>query len=118
MILKIPFVTFKMKKEKSFNLRIKPVIYKIFSTILFLLSGLIVFSEVFLFFEFNFSIIGFLINSSKDNFVMLNIYCQIPITYLLVACLYGLFNFKFSGYYGIYKNRKTDSISLYSFQSN
>lgn len=43
---------------------------------------------------------------------MLNIYCVIPLTYLFLCALKGLFSLKLSSYYGVYNNQNTDSFSL------
>jgi len=58
------------------------------------------------------SIFGILINISNANALLTNLICIIPLTYLFCASLIGLFHLKLSGYYGIYKNQKTQIISL------
>jgi len=48
----------------------------------------------------------------------LHFFIMIPIIFLFVMSIYSLFKLKISGYFYMYKNRQTDSVSLMFFSTN
>lgn len=77
-----------------------------------LMSVTIIISEITLFLKLNLSIIGMIVDACSNSIFMLNIIVVSCLIFLFYACLYGVFNLKISGVYGMYKNNQTDSTSL------
>ena len=90
---------------------IKPWMMRALAFGLILLSLSVVLSEVTLFTNLPLSIFGILIEKS-DNIYMLNVLCLIPLIFMFLTSLYGLFHLKLYGYYSVHDNRQTDSLSL------
>lgn len=78
-------------------------------SIIFSLSTML--SEITLFTKLNFSVFGMLIESC-NSILLFHLLTVIPLIFLFISCLFGLFNLKLSGIYGMYKNNHTDSVSL------
>jgi hypothetical protein len=57
------------------------------------------------------SIFGMLIEQSS-SILALNILALLPLVFVFLTSLYGLFNLKLSGFYSMHNNRHTDSVSL------
>jgi hypothetical protein len=96
---------------KYYYLNIKPWVLRVLAFFLILMSLATVLSEITLFTNFPLSIFGLLIEKSQ-NIYALNILCLIPLLFIFITSLYGLFNLKLSGFYSIHDNRQTDSSSL------
>jgi hypothetical protein len=96
---------------KIYYLDLKPFLLRVTAIILFILSLVTVISEITIFSEKKYSLFGYLVQSSNSLF-MINIFCVVPLTYLFLCALKGLFSLKLSSYYGIYNNQNTDSFSL------
>lgn len=75
------------------------------------MSLAIIISEITLYTKINFSVFGTFIDSTDSLFLM-HILTIIPLVFLFIACLFGLFNLRISGLYGMYSNNHTDSTSL------
>jgi hypothetical protein len=100
------------KFEKVYHLSLRPWFLRILAFFLILMSLATVLSEITLFMEkMSFSIFGLLVDSSENIFII-NLLSLIPIIFLFLTSLYGLFNMKVSWFYTIHDNRHTDSISL------
>ena len=85
--------------------------------ILFIFGGIIFVSEIGFCLPYNLSLFSLLIRS-VTNVLVLHIVLFIQIIYLLGMSIYTLLSLKISGYYGMYPNRQTDSISLLFFSDN
>ena len=100
-----------------YYLKIRQILIFILTVILFIFGGIIFISEISIPLPWNLSIFGLLISSITNVFI-LHIILFIQIIYLLGMSMYTLFSLKISGYYGMYRNRQTDSISLLYFSDN
>ena len=100
-----------------YYLKIRQIFIFILTVILFIFGGIIFISEISIPLPWNLSIFGLLISSITNVFI-LHIILFIQIIYLLGMSMYTLFSLKISGYYGMYRNRQTDSISLLYFSDN
>lgn len=70
---------------------------------------------------FKFSLYGRILKSviKKDlGIIGLHFFIMIPIIFLFVMSIYTFFKLKISGYFYMYKNRQTDSVSLMYFSTN
>jgi len=69
---------------------------------------------------FHFSLYGEILYSIINNMgiIGLHFFIMIPIIFLFVMSIYSLFKLKISGYFYMYKNRQTDSVSLMFFSTN
>ena len=102
-----------LKKLKiAYNLFISNWLRRLAGFFIVILSVSTIISEVTLYFKVNASIIGILIDSSSQSLFMIHFLSVVPLSFLFYYCLYGLFNLKINGLYGIYKNNQTDSVSL------
>lgn len=100
-----------------FYKKIRPSLY-FFFTLLFLFIGIIIIiSELTFALPWNISILGLVINS-VNNVLLLHIVVIIPILILFLMSMYTLLKFKIAGYFGMYNNRQTDSVSILFFTSN
>lgn len=96
---------------KYYYLNIRPWLLRLVAFLLIVLSLATLLSEITLFTNLPLSIFGLLIEQS-DNIYMLNILCLIPLCFMFLCSLYGLFKLKLAGYYSVHRNRQTDSTSL------
>lgn len=110
----------KLNKNQDFNFKIQTA-YKYFSKQwglrilalqMILLSLTTILSEMTLFTRVNVSIIGMLVNSSSQSLLLVHVLTVFPLMFLFFACLFGMFNLKISGVFGMYKNNHTDATSL------
>lgn len=99
------------KTVKLYHLHIRPWILRGVAVILIILSLITILSEITLFTNLPLSVFGLLIEKF-DNIYVMNTLCLIPICFMFLTSLYGLFKIKLSGYYSIHDNRHTDSTSL------
>ena len=70
---------------------------------------------------FKFSLYGYILQSVVDKdlgIIGLHFFIMIPIIFLFVMSIYTFFKLKISGYFYMYKNRQTDSVSLMYFSTN
>ncbi len=69
---------------------------------------------------FGFSLYGKILSSiiNSMGIIGLHFFIMIPIIFLFVMSIYSLFKLKISGYFYMYKNRQTDSVSLMFFSTN
>lgn len=88
-----------------------PLVYRIIAYFFYCLSCLIIISEVTIFLNFNLCVFGIAINYTNSISFILPL-AIIPLVYLISSTLYGLFNLKISGIFGIYSNKQTDAESL------
>ena len=85
--------------------------------VLFKAQKIIFVSEIGFCLPYNLSLFSLLIRS-VTSVLVLHIVLFIQIIYLLGMSMYILLSLKISGYYGMYPNRQTDSISLLFFSDN
>ena len=88
--------------------------------ILLVLAGILtLISQIGVLFDFSLygSIIKFVIEKNLGIYG-LHIFIMIPIIFLFVMSIYTFFRLKISGYFNMYKNRQTDSVSLMYFTTN
>ena len=97
--------------------KVRKIIIFILTIILFIFGGIIFISEISISLPWNLSFFSLLI-SSVTNVLILHIVLFIQIIYLLGMSMYTLLRLKISGYYGMYPNNQTDSISLLYFSEN
>jgi hypothetical protein len=98
-------------KVKNYHLNIKPWLHRVVAFFLIILSLCTILSEITLFTNLPLSLFGLLIGQF-DNIYIINILCLMPLIFMFLTALYGLFNLKLSGFYSIHDNRQTDSASL------
>ena len=69
---------------------------------------------------FNFSLYGVIVKAIiKDiSIFRLHFFIMIPIIFLFIMSIYTFFKIKLSGYFYMYKNRQTDSVTLMYFSTN
>ena len=70
---------------------------------------------------FNFSLYGKIVKAVvKGNLGILGLhfFIMIPIIFLFIMSIYTFFKLKISGYFYMYKNRQTDSVTLMYFSTN
>ena len=69
---------------------------------------------------FDFSLYGKILEKviNKIGIFGLHFFIMIPIIFLFVMSIYTFFKLKISGYFYMYKNRQTDSVSLLFFSTN
>ena len=70
---------------------------------------------------FNFSLYGKVVKAVvKKNLGILGLhfFIMIPIIFLFIMSIYTFFKLKISGYFYMYKNRQTDSVTLMYFSTN
>ena len=113
------FIT--LNKISSFKiwyyLKPRKILIIIMAIILFIFGGIIFVSEIGFCLPYNLSLFSLLIRS-VTNVLVLHIVLFIQIIYLLGMSMYTLLSLKISGFYGMYPNRQTDSISLLFFSDN
>ena len=97
--------------------KVRKILIFILTIILFIFGGIIFISEISISLPWNLSFFSILI-SSVTNVLILHIVLFIQIIYLLGMSMYTLLRLKISGYYGMYPNNQTDSISLLYFSEN
>ena len=68
-------------------------------------------SEITLYTKINFSLFGMFMDVSDSLFIV-HLLTIVPSIFIFISCLFGLFNLRISGVYGMYKNNHTDSTSL------
>ena len=100
-----------------YYIKIRRILIFILTIILFIFGGIIFISEISISLPINLSIFSLLI-SSVTNVLILHLVLFIQIIYLLGMSMYTLFRLKISGYYGMYPNNQTDSVSLLYFSDN
>ena len=69
---------------------------------------------------FNFSLYGVIVKAIiKDiSIFRIHFFIMIPIIFLFIMSIYTFFKIKLSGYFYMYKNRQTDSVTLMYFSTN
>ena len=97
--------------------KVRKILIFILTIILFIFGGIIFISEISISLPWNLSFFSLLI-SSVTNVLILHVVLFIQIIYLLGMSMYTLLSLKISGYYGMYPNNQTDSISLLFFSEN
>ena len=97
--------------------KIRRILIFILTIIFFLFGGIIFISEISISLPWNLSFFSLMI-SSVTNVLILHLVLFIQIIYLLGMSMYTLFRLKISGYYGMYPNNQTDSVSLLYFSDN
>ena len=97
--------------------KIRRILIFILTIIFFLFGGIIFISEISISLPWNLSFFSLII-SSVTNVLILHLVLFIQIIYLLGMSMYTLFRLKISGYYGMYPNNQTDSVSLLYFSDN
>ncbi len=95
---------------KLYYITLKPWLLRGLALIIIILSLATVLSEITLFTNLPLSIYGLLIEQS-NNIYMLNLLCLIPLIFMFMTALYGLFHLKVY-FYSMHSNRQTDSDSL------
>ena len=98
--------------KKVYSLFLSNWILRFIALQMILLSLTIVLSEITLYLNINVSLVGMLVETSIKNLFCIHILTVLPLAFLFYACLYGMFNLKISGLFGMYKNKQTDSTSL------
>ena len=90
---------------------LKPWVLRIIAFFLIILSLATLLSEITLFTNLPLSVFGLLVEQA-DNIYLLNLLCILPLIFLFLTSLYGLFQLKLSGLYTVHHNRQTDAYSL------
>jgi hypothetical protein len=96
----------------------RPVLF-IYASIIIICSLILMISQIGTF--FNFSLYGKVVKAvvEKDlGIVGLHFFIMIPIIFLFIMSIYTFFKLKISGYFYMYKNRQTDSVTLMYFSTN
>ena len=96
----------------------RPVLI-IYASIIIACSLILMISQIGTF--FNFSLYGKVVKAvvEKDlGIVGLHFFIMIPIIFLFIMSIYTFFKLKISGYFYMYKNRQTDSVTLMYFSTN
>ena len=91
----------------------------IYASIIVICSLIFIISQIGAFFKF--SIYGKIVKAViKRNFGIfgLHFFIMIPIIFLFIMSIYTFFKLKISGYFYMYKNRQTDSVTLMYFSTN
>ena len=100
-----------------YYLKIRRIIIFILTIFFLIFGGIIFISEISISLPWNLSFFSLMI-SSVTNVLILHLVLFIQIIYLLGMSMYTLFRLKISGYYGMYPNNQTDSVSLLYFSDN
>ena len=96
----------------------RPVLF-IYASIIVACSLIFMISQIGTF--FNFSLYGKVVKAVvKKNLGILGLhfFIMIPIIFLFIMSIYTFFKLKISGYFYMYKNRQTDSVTLMYFSTN
>ena len=96
----------------------RPVLF-IYASIIVVCSLIFMISQIGTF--FNFSLYGKVVKAVvKKNLGILGLhfFIMIPIIFLFIMSIYTFFKLKISGYFYMYKNRQTDSVTLMYFSTN
>lgn len=102
----------KFKFQTSYKVFITQWILRFIALQMILLSLATTLSEFTLYLNINVSIIGMLVNTSSSSPLLVHIITVIPLGFLFYACLFGMFNLKIAGLFGMYRNNHTDATSL------
>ena len=89
----------------------RPVLFRILGVVFTVLSVLIVLGESTLFLNEPIGVFPLLFKKSY-GITLTQLYCVIPLSYIILCTYFGLFNLKLSGWYGLYGNNHTDSSNL------
>jgi len=77
------------------------------------LTLILIFGKITMFVNYPLNIFGIIINKHfSDSLILLNLACVIPLTYLFVCSLSGLFHIKLSGVFSMHRNQNSDTNSL------
>ena len=117
------FIPYKdMSSFKLFYYRkLRRVVLFIYTSIIVLCGLLTLISQVGAIPIFKFSLYGKIVKAviEKDLGILgLHFFIMIPIIFLFVMSIYTFFKLKISGYFYMYKNKQTDSVSLMYFSTN
>jgi hypothetical protein len=110
------FVPLSLKKYQIYyyiKMRPKIILIIFFFSIVF--ASIILFSETILFtksFGYKINPLGIFIEKLNNSFFLSHLSIIIPIIYIYFMCFYTIFNFKLSGYFGMYGNRHTDITTI------
>ncbi len=104
--------TLKFNFQTSYKVFFTQWLLRFVALQMILLSLATTLSEFTLYLNINVSIIGMLVNTSSDSVFLVHIITVIPLGFLFYACLFGMFNLKIAGLFGMYKNNHTDATSL------
>lgn len=91
--------------------RIKPVTYRILGLVFLFLSVLVILGECTLFIETPLALFPLLFDKAH-GITLTQLYCVVPLLYIILCTYFGLFNLKLSGWYGLYGNNHTDPSNL------
>lgn len=105
--------------EWLWYIKLKRKLLRILAIVLGLLSIIVVISESTSFIKISLfndvTILGLFIKmivSSGISYHLVNIVLLIPLVFMSFNVYYGIFKFNVTGFYGLYPNHNTDSISL------
>jgi len=110
------FIPLALKKYQIlYYVKLRPILILIifFFSILFAIITLI--SETILFtksFGLKINPLGYIIKLFNKNVFLSHLSIVCPIIYIYFMCFYSIFNFKLSGYFGMYGNRHTDITTI------
>ena len=74
-------------------------------------SIVVIFEETTLFLGSNISVFSLLLNHNYGD-VLTQLFCLVPLVYIVISVNFALFEVKLQGKYGLYKNNHTESSSL------
>lgn len=89
----------------------KPILFRVLGVIFSILSILVILGECTLFLEEPIGVFPLLFKKAY-GITLTQLYCVIPLSYIIICTYFGLFNLKLSGWYGLYGNNHTDSSNL------
>lgn len=110
------FIPLALKKYQIlYYIKIRPILILIIFFFSILFATLTLISETILFtksFGYNINPLGYIIKLFNKNVFLSHLSIVCPIIYIYFMCFYTIFNFKLSGYFGMYGNRHTDITTI------
>jgi hypothetical protein len=91
--------------------RAKPVLFKVLAIVFFVLSVLVIVGECTIFLDTPVGVFPLLFKTAH-GITLTQLYCVVPLMYIILCTYFGLFNLKLSGWYGLYGNNHTDPSNL------
>ena len=90
---------------------VKPILYRLFALVLGAASLIIIAGESTLFLSTPIGLLPLLFKEDHGDWLT-QLYCALPLAYLVSCCYFALFHLKLSGFYGLYGQNQTDAPCL------
>ena len=90
---------------------VKPILYRLLALCLAVASVIIIAGESTLFLSTPIGLLPLLFQEDHGDWLT-QLYCAVPLAYLVSCCYFALFHLKLSGFYGLYGQNQTDAPCL------